>query len=127
MSDVSENIVPMVVMTGMFAMIYGIAYIRSKENMSMIEKGLNPRLKDTSPKPFANLKWGLLALGAGIGMLTAYFIDMNISHKRISPGGEEYYHDNPAIYFALIAIGGGLGLVISYVIEKKHWLDRNKQ
>jgi len=122
----SENVVPMVVMTGMFAMIFGIVYIRSRENMSMIEKGINPRVKDVSPRPFINLKWGLLALGAGLGLLGAYFIDINLTHTAVTPGGQLYEKDNPAIYFALIAIGGGLGLIISYAIEKKHWLNRNK-
>lgn len=78
-----ENLVPMVVMTGMFAMIFGIVYIRSRENMAMIEKGLNPRLKDVSPRPFANLKWGLLFLGAGVGLLFAYIIDRTmIDHSK---------------------------------------------
>ncbi len=113
-------------MTGMFAMIFGITYIRSRENMAMIEKGLNPRLQKSTPKPFINLKYGLLLLGAGIGLLAAYFIDINLSHKAITPDGQVYDKDNPAIYFALIAIGGGLGLVISYTIEKK-WLDKNKE
>ena len=70
-----ENVVPMVVMTGMFAMIFGIVYIRSRENMAMIEKGLNPRQKDVRPRPFINLKWGLLLMGAGLGLLSAFIID----------------------------------------------------
>lgn len=89
-----ENLVPMVVMTGMFAMIFGIVYIRSRENMAMIEKGLNPRLKDVSPRPFANLKWGLLGIGAGLGLLFAYIIDHTMidhskaaTHSSITIGG----------------------------------------
>lgn len=73
-----ESIVPMVIMTGMFAMIFGIVYIRSRENMAMIEKGLNPRMKDTRPRPFINLKWGLLLMGAGVGLLLAFIIDRNV-------------------------------------------------
>ena len=91
----SENLVPMVVMTGMFAMIFGIVYIRSWENMAMIEKGLNPRTKDVRPRPFINLKWGLLLIGSGIGLLLAYIIDntvikhdkLNTSNARITIGG----------------------------------------
>lgn len=119
-----ENLVPMVVMTGMFTMIFGIYYIRSRENMAMIEKGLNPRNVKATPRPFISLKYGLLMLGAGIGLLSAYFIDINMNHTAVTPGGQIYQKENPAIYFALIAIGGGLGLVISYAIEKKHWLDK---
>jgi len=122
-----EAIIPIVIMTGMFAMIFGIVYIRSRENMAMIERGLNPRAIKSTPKPFISLKYGLLALGAGIGLLAAYFIDMNMNHRAVTPSGEVYDKDNPAIYFALIAIGGGLGLVISYVIEKKYWLDKKEE
>ena len=30
------DLIPMVVMTGMFAMIFGIVYIRSRENMALM-------------------------------------------------------------------------------------------
>jgi hypothetical protein len=123
----NEALIPIVVMTGLFAMIFGIVYIRSRENMAMIERGLNPRQQSSIPRPFVNLKYGLLLVGSGVGLLAAYLIDINMSHTAVTPGGHVYDKDNPAIYFALIAIGGGLGLVISYVIEKKHWLDKTKE
>lgn len=114
----------MVVCTGMFAMIFGIAYLRNRENMSMIEKGMNPRQIKATPRPFISLKYGLLLIGLGLGLLTAFLIDSNMSHRAVTPAGNVYDKDNPAIYFALIGIGGGIGLVISYAIEKKHWLDK---
>jgi len=52
----------------------------------------------------------LLFLGAGLGLLIAYFISHNM-------GGR----DHEAIYFSLIAIGGGLGLIGSYAMEKKEY------
>ena len=88
-----ENLIPMVVMTGMFAMIFGIVYIRSRENMAMIERGLNPRNKDPRPRPFINLKWGLLLIGSGLGLLFAFIIDNTIlkdktpSQASITIGG----------------------------------------
>jgi hypothetical protein len=121
-----EALVPLVGTISLFACIFGIMYLRNKENMALIEKGFNPRQSYAQPKPFVNLKYGLLLLGAGLGLLSAYFIDMNVSHKALSAGGEVYYEDYPQIYFALIAIGGGLGLVISYLIEKKQWLDKKQ-
>src|ERR1700759_377035 len=108
-----HDLVPIVLFVSMFAMIFGIAYIRSRENMAMIEKGLNPRNTKATPKPFLSLKYGLLMLGVGIGLLSAYFIDINMNHTAVTPGGQIYQKENPAIYFSLIAIGGGLGLVIS--------------
>ena len=83
----SENLVPMVVMTGMFAMIFGIAYLRNRENMAMVEKGLNPRQRDASPRPFLNLKWGLLMMGCGLGLLFAYIIDNTLlNHNKAGSG-----------------------------------------
>ena len=80
-----DALVPIVMFTGLFAMIFGITYVRSKENMAMIEKGLNPRNKDVRPRPFINLKWGLLLIGSGFGLLFAYIIDNTmIKHDRSS-------------------------------------------
>ena len=89
------DLIPMVVMTGMFAMIFGIVYIRSRENMAMIEKGLNPRNKDPRPRPFVNLKWGLLLIGSGLGLLLAYIVDNTIIK-----------HDKSATAHTSITIGG---------------------
>ncbi len=80
-----ESIVPMVVMTGMFAMIFGIVYLKSRENLALIEKGMNPKQNKASPKPFLNLKWGLLLIGSGLGLLFAFIIDNAIlpHHNKI--------------------------------------------
>jgi hypothetical protein len=65
----------------------------------------------------------LLLIGAGIGLFTAYILDVFI----LGEAGRPYHSDeNPAIYFSLIAIGGGLGLLGSYKMEKKWW-DENKE
>ena len=78
-----ESLVPMVVMTGMFAMIFGIVYIRSRENMAMIEKGLNPRTGKTTPRPYVSLKYGLLLIGCGLGLISAYTIDHTlVDHSK---------------------------------------------
>ena len=97
-----------------FAMVFGVVYLFKKENLAMIEKGMNPKDKLFRPAPFRSLKWGLLLLGAGMGLLIAFFIDLNLPY-RVEPVG---------IYFALIAMGGGLGLIGSYFVEKKHWYDK---
>jgi hypothetical protein len=108
------------------AMIFGIRYMSNKEKMAMIEKGLDPRLKTLRPRPapFVNLKWGLLAVGAGLGLFIAYLLD-NFVLYRVGHG-HNFDNDgaNVPIYFAMIAIGGGLGLISSYRIEKKELLDK---
>lgn len=98
---------------GLFIMIFGIRYLISRENLAMIEKGLNPKDKINRPAPYANLKWGLLLLGAGVGLTLSYFITQYMLHD----------YENPALWFAFIAMGGGAGLIASYRVEKKELLD----
>jgi len=110
----SEMMVAILIPISFFAMVFGVVYLFKKENLAMIEKGMNPKDKMFRPAPFRSLKWGLLLLGAGMGLLIAFFIDLNLPY-RVEPVG---------IYFALIAMGGGLGLIGSYFVEKKHWYDK---
>jgi hypothetical protein len=108
------------------ALIFGIRYINNKENMAMIEKGLDPKLKqERRPAPFRNLKWGLLLVGSGIGLFVAYLLDNFIlfSVRLHSEHGMGNDDGNAPIYFALIAIGGGIGLIMSYKIERKQLPD----
>jgi hypothetical protein len=105
-----------------FAMLFGLRYMSNKENMAMIEKGLNPKIKP-QPAPFRNLKWGLLLVGAGLGLFVAYLLDNTLLYK-VGHDHDETNGANVAIYFALIAIGGGVGLISSYRIEKRELLDK---
>ena len=109
----AEVLIPILVPLSFFAMVFGLYYIRSRENMAMIEKGMNPKEFNNRPAPYRNLKNGLLLLGAGTGLALAYFITQYVLHDE----------DNPALWFALIGIGGGIGLISSYRIEKKELLD----
>ena len=104
----SPFLIPILTSLGLFAMIFGVVYLKTRENMALIEKGMNPKAYANRPAPYGSLKTGLLLLGAGVGLLIAFFLDKNI-------GG----WNNEPLYFSLIAIGGGLGLVGSYAIEKK--------
>jgi len=102
-------------------MLFGIRYFNNRENMAMIEKGLDPKIKpEHRPAPFRNLKWGLLLVGAGIGLFLAYILD-NFVLFNIRHGFHDVDNANAPIYFALIAIGGGTGLILSYKIERKNY------
>jgi uncharacterized oligopeptide transporter (OPT) family protein len=107
-----EVLIPILICLGFFAMVFGIVYMHKRENLAMVEKGMNP--KQYRPVPYKNLKWGLLLVGAGIGLLLAYILDDQILRVR----------HNPSIYFSMLAIGAGSGLVASYRIEKKELLDK---
>ncbi len=108
-----------------FALIFGLRYMSNRENMAMIEKGLNPKEFANRPAPYKNLKWGLLLMGAGAGLFLAYLLDNYVLPAEINKFGH-HGDKNVPIYFALIAIGGGLGLFGSYKMEKKWW-DENKE
>jgi|SRR4051812_49145335 hypothetical protein len=104
----------MVSSLALFILIFGIRYLMSRENLAMLEKGLNPKDKVNRPAPYTNLKWGLLLLGAGAGLALSYLITQYLLHD----------YENPALWFAFIAMGGGVGLIYSYRIEKKELLDK---
>ena len=122
--DGAEVLIPLTMFAGGFAMIFGIYYLKTRQNLAMIEKNMNPKEFANRPAPYKNLKWALLLIGAGVGLFLTYLIDMYVLIPRMR--GNYHDHDqNAPIYFALIAIGGGLGLFGSYKMEKKWW-DDNK-
>lgn len=102
------------ILVALFTMIFGLGYLRNRESMAMIERGMDPRRYRPRAAPYQTLKWGLLLIGAGLGLFLALVLDRTLFS---STEGE-----NPAIYFSMIAIFGGLGLFISYLIEKKETL-----
>ncbi len=108
-AEVVGIFIPILLGLGAFAMIFGLRYLNNKENMAMIDKGLNPRIHRSKTAP-TYLKWGLLLIGSGVGLLVAFLVDTLMIPREIEPA---------AVYFALIAIGGGLGLVGSYRIDRK--------
>lgn len=109
--------IPIIISVGLFLLIFGIYYLRNKERMAMIERGMEPVIN--TPKRQSNseftLTFGLLLIGSGLGLFIAYMMDYFALGDR----------GNPAIYFSLISIFGGLGLFVAYFIEKKN--NRNKE
>ncbi len=126
-----EFLIPITLFIGFFASLFGIYYLKTRQNLAMIEKGMNPKEFANRPEPYKNLKWALLLIGAGVGLFLAYVLDNYVlfpQSVRYIDGVRSYHYDNDKnipIYFALIAIGGGIGLFGSYRIEKKWW-DENK-
>jgi hypothetical protein len=112
-----ENIVvPIFLFGGTAAVLWKYFEGRHKERMAMIEKGVSPADFKSAPlHPFrlwqgtvlSNLKWGLLLVFAGIGLLVGQQL--------------EYYfgfHEENAV-FGSILITGGLALIIFYFIATK--------
>lgn len=105
---------------GVMATIFGYFFLKSRENMALIEKGINPRKNHGGPQPYAYMKFALLLIGAGAGLLLAYGLDVHFFRWL-----DNARKINEALYFSLLAIGGGIGLFSAYKIEKKHWVDNS--
>lgn len=103
--------IPITVSLGAFLMVWGIRYLENKENMAMIERGMEPQRKRRQADPSRTLKNSLMFIGAGLGLLLALFI------SRAS-GLEE--GERAGVFFALIAIFGGLGMLGAYLYERKN-------
>ncbi|MET3500818.1 hypothetical protein ABIC45_002430 [Mucilaginibacter rubeus] len=108
-----------IVSLGFFLMIFGVVYLNKREKLALIERNMDPRNYKPQSAPYQNLKWGLLLIGAGIGLFFAF----TISHLMFN------FYDEPDVFFlyvALIAVFGGLGLFLSYRIEKREVLDKEE-
>jgi hypothetical protein len=104
--DKAVMTIAVLVPISMFALIFGIFYLRSREKMGMIERGMDP---NAGIKPFnANymLRLGLIVIGTGLGFLFAVIIN-------------RFDDELGALYPSLMAIFGGSGAILAYVIEKK--------
>lgn len=109
-------------LTGMLSII-SIAYLiyftvssRSKERMYAIEKGVdaetlkalysrNFSFKASEPSGLQSLRWGLLAICAGLGALISHSLYPN-------------YGDGIFVFLGTV-MGAGLGLIIYYFIAEK--------
>lgn len=120
-----EVLIPLTIFAGGFAMIFGIYYLKTRQNLAMIERNMNPKEFADRPAPYKNLKWALLLIGAGVGLFIAYLLDNYVLLSNYVDRPFDHERNVP-IYFALIAIGGGFGLFGSYKMEKK-WYDENKK
>lgn len=100
---------------GFFATVVIIIYlyVRRKERLALIEKGADASIFVFEKKVNGTLKWGLLLVGAGIGILIA-----NALYKN-------HVMDEEAAYFSMVFLFGGIALVISHFISKKH--TQNKE
>jgi hypothetical protein len=93
-----------------FASLFGIAYVflttRHRERMSMLEKGHNAAIFETSSTG-STLKFGMLFTGIAIGILTGYALNQ-------LTGLEE-----TVAFVSMVFLFGGLSLIINYLIDKK--------
>ena len=102
-------IMVIIAIVGAYVMVIYLRKYGNIERMAMIEKGVDPKLFTLEKKPLNtswSLRFALLMIGAGVGLLLGHFLD------------QAYYMDEVA-YFSMLFICGGIGLGTSYVIEER--------
>jgi hypothetical protein len=111
-----EDLVAIIVPLGAFWLVFMIIKISLdyKTKKALIEKGqVNENIKFLAKHQngfMSSLKWGLVLLGVGIGLMGYKFIDLGTYSRR---GDEE------VVAFGLMALFAGIGLVVYYFIAMK--------
>lgn len=93
-----------------FATVYGIfhLYVRRKERLALIDKGLTASIFNSEANVSPSLKWGIFLIGIAIGFLLG---EVLVQHTHIEKG---------IAYLSMILLFGGIGLVTYYFIARKH-------
>lgn len=108
---------PIFFLGGTAAVLWKFFEGRHKERMAMIEKGINPaEFKSATTRLWkgnvlSNLKWGLLFIFVGIGLLVGYQL-----HAI-------WDYDRGSALIACMLITGGIALILYYVIAAKKIKD----
>jgi hypothetical protein len=121
--------IPVVAIVGGLSLALALAYMRNKERMEMISRGMDVSKFDVKfdmggRRRRSPLRSGLVVLGAGLGLLSAYVLCNTVIVDKY-PG-----ENHTVIYFGFVATFIGLGLILSYMLEKKEPINNeeaNKQ
>jgi hypothetical protein len=100
------TLIPIITSIGAFITIIYIRKFQNLERMAIIEKGMDPAIFKNESSAAPTLRWALLLIGAGTGLLFGYFLDRAWDMEEVA-------------YFSMIFIFGGIGLGLAYIIEEK--------
>jgi hypothetical protein len=104
-------LIPIFTTLGFFLLVFGIVYLRNREKMAMIERGMDPRLQIDKPGTQSYvLTAAMLFIGCGTGLFLAFIVDEGMLSQ---------YTNSFPVYCSMIALFGGLGLLTAYLVEKK--------
>jgi len=104
-----EVLIPLIVFSSIFGMVYVFLNTRNKERLALIEKGADASLFASKKNYKSNLtlKFGMLAVGIGVGILVASIME---TYTVL---------DEEIAYPSMIFLFGGLFLIANAMIEKK--------
>ena len=104
-----EILIPLIVFSSIFGMVYVFLNTRNKERLALIEKGADASLFASKKlyKSNLTLKFGMLAVGIGVGILVASIME---TYTVL---------DEEIAYPSMIFLFGGLFLIANAMIEKK--------
>ena len=110
-------IMVIIAIVGAYVMVIYLRKYGNIERMAMIEKGVDPKLFTAERKPLNtswSLRFALLLIGAGVGLLLGHFLDVNYDMEEVA-------------YFSMLFICGGIGLGASYLIEERKLKSEEKK
>ena len=101
-----------IIALGAFAGIFGIIYVffitRHRERIALIEKGTDASIfGDKSFTSYPTLKFGMLFVGVGLGILTGNFLE------------NQYDFDRGVAYLSMTFLLGGASLIVNFIIERR--------
>lgn len=111
-----EIFIPIVLFISVAVVLIVIRKFQNDERLALIEKGSDANIFNRASKnnSFPALRYGLLLIGAGIGILVGNIV----AETRII--------DDEAAVFSFLMICGGSGLFLSYFIERREAAKQNK-
>ncbi|MEO9805636.1 MAG: DUF6249 domain-containing protein [Reichenbachiella sp.] len=112
-----EFLIPIVLFISIAIVLIIIRKFQNDERLALIEKGGDANIFNRNQKnnSFPALRYGLLLIGAGIGILVGNIV----AEARL-------LDDEPAV-FSFLMIFGGTGLFASYFIERKEAAKQDKE
>jgi len=87
-------------------LIYMFFATRHKQRIALLEHGQEAKVFNSIRQQKDALKFGMLAIGVGVGVLAGYFL-------------EELGLDEAPAYFSMIFIIGGAALIAFYLMDQK--------
>jgi hypothetical protein len=103
--------IPIVAIVGGLSLGFAGWYMRYRERMEMISRGMDLSKMELPKRQRSPLRSALTFLGVGVGLLVAYVL----CHTIIAENPEQ----NAVIYVGCAFLFVGLGRVLTYLIEGK--------